>query len=170
MADSRVNRDYFNSATKLRLLDSQNGPYTSLPGARIVVPDHVAGEFLALKPQGFGEGSLRPSITGGRGACQARRGIVGPMLVREKFMDRGEHVSVAWAGIREGLKRDCGARLFDHWLKPIMLAGISDKGDVVRLTLPTEFHANWVRAHYADRLLLAWRGSMPSIREIRIEV
>jgi chromosomal replication initiator protein len=85
-------------------------------------------------------------------------------------MDRGEHVSVAWAAIREGLKRDCGARLFDHWLKPIMLAGMSDKGDVVRLTLPTEFHANWVRAHYADRLLLAWRASMPAIREIRIEV
>ena len=92
------------------------------------------------------------------------------MLVREKLMDRGEQVSVAWAAIREGLKRDCGSRLFDHWLKPIMLAGMSDKGDVVRLTLPTEFHANWVRAHYADRLKLAWRASMPSIREVRIEV
>ena len=92
------------------------------------------------------------------------------MLVREKLMDRGEQVSGAWATIREGLKRDCGARLFDHWLKPIMLAGVSDRGDVVRLTLPTEFHANWVRAHYADRLLLAWRGTMPSVREIRIEV
>ncbi|MBA2919383.1 chromosomal replication initiator protein DnaA [Sphingomonas sp. MAH-20] len=92
------------------------------------------------------------------------------MLVRERLMDRGEHVSMAWAGIREGLKRDCGARLFDHWLKPIMLAGVSDKADVVRLTLPTEFHANWVRAHYADRLLLAWRAAMPTIREVRIEV
>jgi chromosomal replication initiator protein len=85
-------------------------------------------------------------------------------------MDRGEHVSIAWAGIREGLKRDCGARLFDHWLKPIMLAGVSEKADVVRLTLPTEFHANWVRAHYADRLLLAWRAALPTIREVRIEV
>ena len=92
------------------------------------------------------------------------------MLVRERIMDRGEQVSTAWAAIREGLKRDCGARLFDHWLKPIMLAGMSDKGDVIRLTLPTEFHANWVRAHYADRLLLAWRASMPAIREVRIEV
>ena len=92
------------------------------------------------------------------------------MILREKFMDRGEQVSSAWAAIREGLKRDCGARLFDHWLKPIMLSGVSDKGDVVRLTLPTEFHANWVRAHYADRLLLAWRTVMPGIREIRVEV
>lgn len=95
---------------------------------------------------------------------------MGPMLVREKMMDRGEQVSTAWAAIREGLKRDCGARLFDHWLKPIMLAGVSDKGDVVRLTLPTEFHANWVRAHYADRLLLAWRAAMPIVREVRIDV
>ncbi|HEV2567577.1 chromosomal replication initiator protein DnaA [Sphingomonas sp.] len=92
------------------------------------------------------------------------------MLVREKHMDRGEQVSGAWAAIREGLKRDCGARLFDHWLKPIMLAGMSDKGDVVRLTLPTEFHANWVRAHYADRLLLAWRAALPMVREVRIDV
>lgn len=92
------------------------------------------------------------------------------MMVREKLMDRGEQVSTAWAAIREGLKRDCGARLFDHWLKPIMLAGVSEKSDVVRLTLPTEFHANWVRAHYADRLLLAWRASLPSVREVRIEV
>jgi len=92
------------------------------------------------------------------------------MLVREKMIDRGEQVSTAWAAIREGLKRDCGARLFDHWLKPIMLAGISEKGDVVRLTLPTEFHANWVRAHYADRLLLAWRSAMPVVREVRIDV
>lgn len=95
---------------------------------------------------------------------------MGPMLVREKMMDRGEQVSGAWATIREGLKRDCGARLFDHWLKPIMLAGISDKGDVIRLTLPTEFHANWVRAHYSDRLLLAWRAALPNVREVRIDV
>ncbi len=46
------------------------------------------------------------------------------MLMRENFMDRGEQVSSAWAAIREGLKRDCGAPLFDHWLKPIMLSGI----------------------------------------------
>lgn len=101
----------------------------------------------------------------------AGEGELGQMLVREQDkMERGERIASAWAGIREGLKRDCGVRLFDHWLKPIMLAGVNDKGDVVRLTLPTEFMANWVRAHYADRLTLAWRAALPGVREVRIDV
>lgn len=93
------------------------------------------------------------------------------MLVKEQQeAERGERVSAAWAAIREGLKRDCGARLFDHWLKPLVLAGINERGDVVRLTVPTEFMANWVRAHYADRLTLAWRTALPGVRDVRVEV
>ena len=81
--------------------------------------------------------------------------------------DEGE-LAAAWAAIRAGLRRDCGARLFDHWLKPIALAE-SDDHRVVRLTLPSEFMANWVAAHYADRLTLAWRNAVPAVREVRIE-
>jgi chromosomal replication initiator protein len=86
--------------------------------------------------------------------------------------DRDEGLAMAqaaWASIRDGLRRDCGARLFDHWLKPIAFAGVADDGTGVRLTLPSEFMANWVSSHYADRLALAWRTALPHIRSVRIE-
>ncbi len=77
-------------------------------------------------------------------------------------------IAAAWDSIRAGLRRDCGARLFDHWLKPIALAGVDEDGRRVLLTLPSEFMANWVSAHYADRLTLAWRTALPRIAEVRI--
>ncbi|NJC33102.1 chromosomal replication initiator protein [Sphingomonas jejuensis] len=76
-------------------------------------------------------------------------------------------LGAAWTSIRDGLRRDCGARLFDRWLKPIALAGLAEDG-VVLLTLPSEFMANWVTAHYADRLVLAWRSTLPAIHGVRI--
>lgn len=77
-------------------------------------------------------------------------------------------LATAWAGIREGLRRDCGARLFDHWLKPLALAGLAEPG-IVRLVVPSDFMANWVNTHYAERLALAWRAANPAIRDVRIE-
>ena len=75
----------------------------------------------------------------------------------------------AWSAIREGLRRDCGARLFNHWLKPIAFVSASDDGAVVSLSLPSQFMADWVGAHYADRIRLAWRSAVPAVRDIRIE-
>ena len=40
----------------------------------------------------------------------------------------------------------------------------------VRLTLPSAFTANWVRNHYADRLLQEFRHAIPAIRTVSIEV
>lgn len=80
----------------------------------------------------------------------------------------GDAYKAAWASIREGLRRDCGARVFDHWLKPAALAGVEEGGAIVNLTLPSEFMANWVSAHYADRIRLAWRALLPAVRDVRI--
>ena len=33
----------------------------------------------------------------------------------------GAALAQAWEVVRTGLRRDCGARTFDHWLKPIGL-------------------------------------------------
>ncbi|MBS0477968.1 MAG: chromosomal replication initiator protein DnaA [Proteobacteria bacterium] len=75
----------------------------------------------------------------------------------------------AWARIRKNLRESAGARLFEQWLKPIELG---DSGDAatVRLTLPSAFTANWVRNHYADRLLQEFRYAVPAIRTVSIEV
>ncbi len=58
----------------------------------------------------------------------------------------------AWARIRKNLRESAGARLFEQWLKPIELGESEDSTQVV-LTLPSAFTANWVRNHYADRLV-----------------
>ncbi len=81
-----------------------------------------------------------------------------------------EPIAIAWESIRADLRRDCGARTFDGWLRPIALGGFdSDSGTLV-LELPSQFMADWVQTHFAERLALAWRARLPDVRQIRIGV
>lgn len=73
-----------------------------------------------------------------------------------------------WASVRASLRESAGARLFDQWLKPMALVE-SDDPDTVRLALPSAFMTNWVRSHYADRLLLEFRQHLPSVRSCTVE-
>ena len=86
--------------------------------------------------------------------------------------DKGiaEAVSFAWDQIRAGLRRDCGARTFDGWLRPIALGGFDSETGTVRLDLPSQFMADWVQTHFAERLALAWRGVLPAVRTVAIGV
>ena len=77
-------------------------------------------------------------------------------------------VSAAWEQIRGGLRRDCGARTFDGWLRPIRLGGFDEESGIVRLELPSQFMADWVQTHFADRISLAWRTMVPAVREVHI--
>ena len=79
-------------------------------------------------------------------------------------------VTAAWEQIRNGLRRDCGARTFDGWLRPIRLGGYDDESGTVRLELPSQFMADWVQTHFSERLALAWRARLPEVRQIRIGV
>jgi chromosomal replication initiator protein len=79
-------------------------------------------------------------------------------------------VAAAWEQIRAGLRRDCGARTFDGWLRPIALAGFDAECGTVRLELPSQFMADWVQTHFAERLALAWRAMLPVVRHISIGV
>jgi chromosomal replication initiator protein len=74
----------------------------------------------------------------------------------------------AWAAVRTGLRRSCGARTFDGWLKPVRLAGVDGDGATVRLAAPSDFMANWVETHFAEQLLAAWRAMLPQVRAVRI--
>ena len=81
-------------------------------------------------------------------------------------------VERAWARIRTSLRESAGARLFDQWLKPVDLVPNADTEaglDTVRLALPSKFMADWVRSHYADRLLLEFRQALPGVRAVAIE-
>ena len=75
----------------------------------------------------------------------------------------------AWQRIRQNLRESAGARLFDQWLKPVELVP-GEESDSVRLALPSQFMADWVRSHYADRLLLEFRTAVPAVRGVSIEV
>ena len=74
----------------------------------------------------------------------------------------------AWTRVRTNLRESAGARLFDQWLKPMELVP-GDEPDTIRLGLPSAFMTNWVRSHYADRLMLEFRAQMPGVRSVVIE-
>lgn len=84
--------------------------------------------------------------------------------------DMAEPIAEAWAQIRAGLRRDCGARTFDGWLRPIALGGFDANSGTLALQLPSQFMADWVRTHFAERLALAWRATLPDVRQIAIGV
>ena len=74
----------------------------------------------------------------------------------------------AWARVRANLRESAGARLFDQWLKPMELV-CGDEPDTIRLGLPSAFMTNWVRSHYADRLMLEFKTLLPAVRSVSIE-
>ena len=85
-------------------------------------------------------------------------------------MSATEKMHKAWEVIRANLRRDCGARMFDAWLRPIALNGFDSATGTLLLNLPSKFMADWVQNHHADRLALAWRAHAPEVKEIRIGV
>ena len=80
----------------------------------------------------------------------------------------GGAVAKAWTTVRAHLRESAGVRLFDQWLKPMDLIAGSD-GESVRLALPSAFMTNWVRNHYADRLLQEFRSILPGVNNVTIE-
>ncbi|MDB5711517.1 MAG: chromosomal replication initiator protein DnaA [Sphingomonas bacterium] len=80
----------------------------------------------------------------------------------------GGAVAKAWATVRTHLRESAGTRLFDQWLKPMELVAGSDV-ESIRLALPSAFMTNWVRNHYADRLLQEFRGILPGVTSVAIE-
>ena len=98
---------------------------------------------------------------------------VGSMMDQAATSDAGavnDPVPLAWEAIRANLRRDCGARTFDGWLRPIALGGFDAESGVLRLELPSQFMADWVQTHFAERLALAWKAKLPGVRQIRIGV
>jgi chromosomal replication initiator protein len=95
---------------------------------------------------------------------------IGDVLIADVAHEEEGVLQAAWDSIRAGLRRDCGARTFDGWLRPIALGGLDPDGATLRLELPSQFMADWVQTHFAERLTLAWRATLPSIRDIAIGV
>jgi len=77
-------------------------------------------------------------------------------------------VAGAWPSVRDGLRRDIGAKSFDQWLGRVRFDGYCAVDRTVALALPSAFMANWVQKNFADRLNLAWRTAAPDVQGVRI--
>ncbi|HEX2803518.1 MAG TPA: chromosomal replication initiator protein DnaA [Sphingomicrobium sp.] len=77
-------------------------------------------------------------------------------------------LEAAWESIRSGLRRDLGARTFDGWLKPAGLGPLDPDSGTLDIVMPSQFMADWVTSHFGERLALAWKTTLPLVREIRI--
>ena len=77
-------------------------------------------------------------------------------------------LEAAWDSIRTGLRRDLGARTFDGWLKPAGLGSFDPETGALDIVMPSQFMADWVRSHFGDRLALAWKTTLPLVREVRV--
>lgn len=74
----------------------------------------------------------------------------------------------AWTGIRAGLRRDVGARMFDQWLKPVRLGDYCAESQTLDLLVASDFSANFVSGQFGDRLRMAWRSAGVAVREVRL--
>jgi chromosomal replication initiator protein len=77
-------------------------------------------------------------------------------------------LEAAWDSIRTGLRRDLGARTFDGWLKPASLGGLDPDSGILDIVMPSQFMADWVTSHFGERLALAWKTTLPIVRDIRV--
>lgn len=98
----------------------------------------------------------------------AKEGCVVVTQVQPLEREEGQDVAKAWAHVRTNLRRSAGQRLFDQWLKPVILVDGSDS-HAVRLGLPSPFLTQWVKNHYAERLLLEFRAVLPGVRSVTLE-
>ena len=92
----------------------------------------------------------------------------------EQVIDAGSDagqlpVEAAWDSIRASLRKSCGERIFDGWLKPLKLAACDADSGEVRLAAPSAFMATWVQNHFAEQISAAWRAMLPQVRHVMIE-
>jgi chromosomal replication initiator protein len=73
-----------------------------------------------------------------------------------------------WPRVAEGLRRDLGVRTFDHWLKPVRFGEYCALSGVVTLETVSRFSANWINERFGDRLELAWRQLLPTVRSVTV--
>lgn len=71
-----------------------------------------------------------------------------------------------WATVSMRLKAEVGDAAYNSWLKPLF--PLRADGGSITLAAPTKFMRDWVRTHYASRILHAWRALDASVKEITL--
>jgi chromosomal replication initiator protein len=73
-----------------------------------------------------------------------------------------------WGELRLSLRRDIGARTFDHWLKHLRPTDFEAATGTLILGAPSSFTADWITGRFADRLKLAWKTRLPELQNLVI--
>ncbi|MEM9749821.1 MAG: chromosomal replication initiator protein DnaA [Pseudomonadota bacterium] len=71
-----------------------------------------------------------------------------------------------WRRVCALVAGEIGKPAYRSWIQPLRFAGAS-KG-VVSIEAPSNFVGDWVRDHYADNLLAAWRGRRPDVAQVEL--
>lgn len=82
--------------------------------------------------------------------------------------DGAEWLAEAWASVAVGVRRDIGARTFDHWLKHIRPLRFDAGTGELLFSSPSAFTGEQIAKRFADRLTLSWKAALPAIRSIRV--
>lgn len=70
--------------------------------------------------------------------------------------------------IKARLRTKFGEAIFDSWLARLDLVGL--QGEIVHLSVPTNFLRSWLQSHYLDRIQATYEEDNPSIRRVSITV
>ncbi len=73
-----------------------------------------------------------------------------------------------WDRVKTKLRAELGDDAFSNWFGRVILE--ENKGDVVRLSVPTRFLKHWIQSNYADRLVGLWQREGEDINGIELTV
>ncbi len=73
-----------------------------------------------------------------------------------------------WQFITSGLRRDFGAHVYGQWIRSIQLGDFCPLTGTLELMSPSDFSANWVSDHYAERIALAWKSANKDVKNIKV--
>ena len=73
-----------------------------------------------------------------------------------------------WGRACTHLERSVGANNFNHWIKPLRLAGMED--GVAEFVAPTRFLSDWVNRHFAPQILQELSRSGAPVDRLRFAV
>jgi chromosomal replication initiator protein len=73
-----------------------------------------------------------------------------------------------WTRVKGRLRSSVGEDVFSSWFARMDLEAVQD--DSVHLSVPTRFLKSWIQAHYAERVLDAWKAEMPEVSRVDLTV
>lgn len=73
-----------------------------------------------------------------------------------------------WTRVKGRLRSSVGEDVFSSWFARMDLEAVQDES--VHLSVPTRFLKSWIQAHYAERVLDAWKAEMPKVSRVDLTV